>query len=318
MKYTLIYCDKILFFAALILLNSCQQPQMNFTINNENTKIDIHAGRGGRIAQIHFNGKQVLSPKGDLDDFYGSVWWPSPQDQWSWPPPKTLNNLAYDTVKIINGYKLTSQKCEESGLQLTKEIKQFGSNHIQITYKAKNITDEINKVAHWEVTRLSKNGRVVFPAGTNYNTNALPDSKPTFIYPTNDNPLNNLRDASKKYFDFNIYNDDVLGDGIRKINADVNGGWSAYLQNGLILIKVIKDIPLSSVAPYEGEVQVYISPDLPYVEFEQQGAYEKIAPNETSEWTMNWLIFDYPIKDTPVSELNLFIEQKIEEFGLLK
>ncbi len=305
-----------LIFVTSFLISSCQPHKMDFTISKGSTSIELSPDNGGRIAQINFNGKLILAKKNDMADFYGSVWWPSPQDRWDWPPPKTINNKAYDTLKVENGYLLTSGECHQSGLRVSKKIEQMDENHIQITYQATNITDKPNKIAHWEVTRLSKNGRVIFPAGKNYDKADITDTKPTFAYPTDENPLNHLRDDSGEYFDFVIYKDDILGEGIRKLNADCKNGWSAYLYNGVIFIKAIADTPLAKIAPQEGEIQVYISADLPYVEFEQQGSYAEIAPNKYSEWTVHWLLFDFENKDTSISIINDFVNQKLEEYGL--
>lgn len=299
-----------------IFLISCSQHPMDFTITNGNTSIEIHAGYGGRISQVFSKGKPILSQKGELADFYGSVWWPSPQAKWDWPPPKTINAKPYDTLKIDNGYQLKSQTCKQSGLQVTKEVQLLNENHIKLTYRAKNMTDEVNKMAHWEITRLPKDGRIVFPAGANYTQESLPVLNPTFAYPTNEKPLDHLRDQSGNYFDFTVNNDQILGDDIRKLNADCANGWSAFLNDGFILIKVIKDIPLSAIAPEEGEVQVYISPDLPYIEFEQQSDYIALAPNQSSEWTVDWLIFEFAVKETPIADLDAFVLEKIAAFGL--
>lgn len=272
-------------------------PRMEFeSIEKGDIKVEINSTNGGRIAQVKIKGKKILYEHSEAESgtSYGSVWWPSPQAVWQWPPPSTLDNEAY-VIELTKHYaKLDSRNCEATGIQLAKEIELCAGNIIKLTYTATNTLENAIKFAHWEITRLPKSGRIVFPAGKPFEKSPMPTNSDFWFHSTR-HDIKDLTNKSGTYFDFEITSKTNEIPGLKNVQKlFANGkGWSAFITKQYVLIKKFEDIDISSLAPAQGEIEVYVDKAQNFIELEQQGAYQELLPGESSTWQVHWLIFDF-------------------------
>ena len=300
---------------AIIVLSGSRTKK--WELSKGRTTITINPACGGRISQVTFQGEPLLVPEGLNDDMYGSVWWPSPQINWTWPPPKVINEQSYHCKQMGNGFKLISEICDQTGIQLDKKIQQFDETHFRITYEALNATDSIIKFAHWEVSRFKKEGRIIFPVGDQFAPSIVAPKFQFIAYPLAKTPLNFLKDETQEYFDVVANTPDLFHNKKKKLCADGKGGWTAYLINDKVIIKSFEDIPVSRLAPHQGEVELYIAEDTEYMEIEQQSAYSEVNPNQKSVWTVDWLIYSYANAEEESTEKMVnFVESALRKYKL--
>ena len=146
-----------------------------------------------------------------------------------------------------------------------------------VTYSIVNESDEVRKVAPWEITRVQNEGGLIFF-----------EAPVEGITPAG---LMNFKDA----FGAAWYQADETSEN-RKINAD-GKGWLASCCNGLLLVKRFDDLDASQPAPDEAEIQVYVNRGKTYIELESQGTYTTLQPKEKLSWTVCWYL--QPCEGTP-------------------
>jgi hypothetical protein len=63
-------------------------------------------------------------------------------------------------------------------------------------------------------------------------------------------------------------------------------GWIAHAAGDLLLIKSFPDITAAQSPAGESEIEIYADPK--YVEVENQGAVQTLAPGDSLHWTVRW------------------------------
>ncbi len=269
-----------------------------------------NAEHGGRITQIELKGVAILVGPEVHPDLSGNTWWPAPQSVWNWPPPASINNLPYQLDLQENKVTMISAGESDFGVQLKKEIELFDQNHLQITYTATNLSEQAKAFGHWEITRVPKNGRVLFPVGKAFPKHFKGYDKKNALYDFGAN-CKELKSEDQAYFDFVIKAGELTlpNSDFNKLFAD-GKGWLAYqLDNQRVLIKYFRDENPSEIAPQQGEIEVYASPILPLVELEQHAQYHELAPQASSVYQVDWLVLETE-KDFSISAA--WVEQQIQ------
>ena len=173
---------------------------------------------------------------------------------------------------------MTSEVSDKLKYRIIKEFKTDEQHHaIVVTYSIVNESDEVRKVAPWEITRVKNEGGLIFF-----------EAPVEGITPAG---LMNFKDA----FGAAWYQADETNEN-RKINAD-GKGWLAYCCNGLLLVKRFDDLDASQPAPDEAEIQVYVNRGKTYIELESQGNYTTLQSKEKLSWTVCWYL--QPCEGTP-------------------
>ncbi|MEP7259487.1 MAG: hypothetical protein ABI687_13890, partial [Flavitalea sp.] len=148
----------------LALHGTAQQKEKNIPVKQSGGRYVITSGAveleadpatGGRITSLKMNGKNFLTGS-DVNDFnWGSTLWPSPQSEWDWPPPATLDNKPYVAVVEGNELFMISEKDPVTGLSFAKR---FSGDSEQgcfiLEYVITNLNDTARKVSAWEITRV--------------------------------------------------------------------------------------------------------------------------------------------------------------------
>jgi hypothetical protein len=259
-----------------------------FVIRLQEQYLEIDPLNGGRITALNMGTKNFLTDSAVNAFSWGSTFWPSPQSDWNWPPPKEWDNQPYLAKAKNNELKMTGRRDPKTGLAVTKLFSANKSkNNYNLKYVISNQSDSVRKVAAWEVTRVHPGGFSFFPLGKG-------DKRGGLISSTMD------RDGICWY----IYNhDSIPSKGDTQLYTDGSEGWFAQVNGDMILVKSFLDIPLGTEAPGEGEVELYANKDIPgksYVEIEHQGAYITLMPNHSSTWNMKWYLRKLPGNIDPV------------------
>jgi hypothetical protein len=248
------------------------------------TELEVDGALGGRITRFSLAGRNVLTGPEVNDLNFGSTFWISPQAQWGWPPPVEHDSAAYaahqagenGAVGVFSG-----KPDSKLGLAVTKTFFVDGARGVvSIEYGLRNHAAEARSVAPWEISRHATGGLTFFPVGDAI----LPGS--TLAVKT---------EAGAVWFD---YEASAITDH-QKLFAHGSEGWICHIDRarGLQLVKRFPEIARGSQAPGEAALEIYADPKHTYIEVEQQGAYQSIAPDESITWSVTWVLRAAPAAD---------------------
>ncbi|WMJ71993.1 DUF4380 domain-containing protein [Cytophagaceae bacterium ABcell3] len=252
--------------------------EINYSLRMHNQSLDLDPEVGGRIASLTINGKNFLTGPEINEDNWGSTFWPAPQSAWGWPPSEQIDKDPYTFEKDGDVLRLTSKKDEQQGILLTKEFEASEADtSFIINYTMTNESGEDLSVAPWEISRVAPGGLTFYPTGEGEKRGDLvPLMKDTL---------------GVTWFEYDV---EKIPTGVPKLLADGSEGWMAQVNGNYILVKKFKDISPEETAPEEGEIEIYANPDRTYIEIEQQGAYETLAPDASTTWTVRWYLRELP------------------------
>ena len=242
--------------------------ESKYTLKNGNITMVIDAAKGGKILSFKYGDQESISQL-RWPEAFGSTFWTSPQKEWYWPPVPEYDKKPYTVEEKDGVLCMTSEVNDKLKYRIRKMFKTDGQA-IVITYSIINESDEVRKVAPWEITRVQNEGGLIF-------FEAPVDG----ITPAG---LMNFKEAYGAAW----YQTDETNEN-RKINAD-GKGWLAYCANGLLLVKQFEDLDASQPAPDEAEIQVYVNRGKAHIELESQGAYTTLKPHESLSWTVRWYL----------------------------
>ena len=276
---------KLLTLAAISIIIGCGVQKAIPTTENgiysiqvNNTVLEIDANAGGRISALKLDGKNFFTGSEVHADYWGSTLWPSPQKEWGGTPPPELDNQPY-SVEIYNKrIKMLSRKDSKFGYIFSKEVSGDTKNSsFIIKYTITNHSDQVRNVAPWEVTRVHTKDFAFYPKGTGErwgNIANLAEDKDGITWFT--------------------YQEDKIPVKHNKFFADGSEGWISQVNEDVIFIKKFPNISAEKAAPAESEIEVYTNPGKSYVEIEQQGAYQKLKPGDSLTWEVNWFLRKIP------------------------
>lgn len=231
---------------------------------------------GGRIVSFALDGRNVILPRSESPEAYASSFWTSPQSDWSWPPPLELDKLPWRASIEGSSLVLESGTSPKLGLSARQRIAPDparGSVVIELTLT--NRSAEARRVAPWQNTRVRPRGLTFFPS----KGPTLPES--AFALAPIDGVIWFAHDPAA-----------VQQSG--KLFADGEEGWLAHVDGDLLFIKMFPEVPREAQAPKEAEIEIYVHDSGRFVEVEQQGAYESLAPGASSVWPLRWLVRRLP------------------------
>ena len=244
----------------------------NYVLKCGNMTMTIDAEKGGKILSFKYGDQEVISQL-KWPESFGSTFWTSPQKEWYWPPVPEYDKKPYVVEEKDGVLTMTSEVNEKLQYRISKAFAADEQNQaIAITYSIRNESNEVRKVAPWEITRVQNEGGLIF-------FEAPVDS----IWPAG---LMNFKGVNA----ISYYEPDEANEN-RKVNAD-GKGWLAYLnqEKGLLLVKQFEDLATGQPAPDEAEIQVYVNRGKTYIELESQGAYTTLQPGEALNWTVRWYL----------------------------
>lgn len=246
-----------------------------YSITQGQTRLDISASIAGRISSLKVDGTEMLLTADKTNNLiWGSVFWSSPQSEWSWPPIEILDSKPY-SLSIANDRILFTSKIDPiTGYQF---VKSYGINTekkcISIIYSIYNHSTVEKNVAGWEVTRFGPKGMAFFPQGNTESTSGI-------FYPLAVEHLGDITWAN--------YDVAKLTQNHHKLMTDGKEGWIAYVNAGKLLVKEFADVPVELIVSGEGEIELFANVEKTFWEIDQQGVMTKLAPGERLEWEVLW------------------------------
>jgi len=248
----------------------------NYLIEFGPYSAEVDPAEGARIVAFSLDGRSVIVPREESPEAYGSTLWTSPQSDWQWPPPPELAAAAWQAE--VQGSRLMLRSETNPQLNLSAEQHIWGDERtgsLVIEVSLKNHGTEPRRIAPWQNTRVR-------PAGLTFYASAEPA----------------VSDAQQRLEPVDgivwLKHDPARVTESYKLFGDGNEGWIAHVDADLVFIKVFPDVPAGKSAPKEAEIEIYVHRSGKFVEVEQQGAYEPIAPGGASHWTVQWLVRRIP------------------------
>jgi len=256
---------------------------MNITMQ----AIDI---KGGLLQSFSLNGHNILLVRPHLDQMDGSIFWPSPQKDWGWPPPLAIDPTVHKNFTIKHDlaldlesktFELTSPVWEERNLTLAKKVSVDTSRKsFIIDYSMRMSGGSTGKFAPWEISRVQAGGLTFFKTGSNETSGTW-------------KPLRLKKIDGVTWFQ-------QKGDvGQGKLYAsttpsrpDSPMAWLAHTDGKVVFVKCFYWLPDGTNAPEENQVEIYDGED--YVEMEQQGAYQTVFPGQPISWRVEWFLRAMP------------------------
>ncbi len=237
----------------------------------------LNPAQGGRITGFWYQGRNCLAETSPLT---GSTLWPSPQQDWGWPPPAALDSEPYTLSQAGDAWVMTSRPCPQTGLVVSKRV-ELDAAGFAITYRLFNCRDAAKLCAPWEVSRIY-GGYTVFESGS------VPLPQSTL-------PLTVAGERCGYAYS------PAGRDHNQKLFINNSRGWLATVWQGLVLKKVFTPVDAATVAPNEAEIEIYAhgDPESPYIEIEQQGEYAVVAPGQFYDWRVLWQLAPLPEGLTP-------------------
>ncbi|MEO6600338.1 MAG: hypothetical protein ABIQ16_10730 [Polyangiaceae bacterium] len=253
-----------------------------YSLNFGSTYFEVDANLGGRITSFKAGGAELLADAAttELDFYWGSTFWPSPQSLFALPPTDdSISNIDRNPYTVtLKGDVLTLTSALNLKKPLLVVTKKFwpdvAREAVVIEYTMTNGGTDALAVAPWEVTRVAGGGLTFYPETT---APVLHDSN--FVMP----PTSLTAGVRWFQHDASVVNG-------TKFFADGKDGWISHvtgLSRDLLLIKTFPDIQPAQSPAGEAEIEIYAVPT--YVEVEQQGAVQTLAAGESSaHWTVRW------------------------------
>ena len=287
-----LFCQLMVMLVLSCLLFACDSSQKNainstnlpafvahkghvYIITQGQTQLEINANIAGRISSLKVDGTEMLFTADKTNNLiWGSVFWSSPQSEWSWPPIEVLDSAPYQVSLADNRIVFTSKIDPETGYQF---IKSYGVNAekkcISIVYSIYNHSKVEKNVAGWEVTRFLPSGTAFFPQG---NT----ESNSGIFYPLTVEHVGDITWAK--------YQPENLLQNHHKLMTDGKEGWIAYTNAGKLLVKEFADVPVELIVSGEGEIELFANVEKTFWEMDQQGVMTKLAPGDHLDWEVRW------------------------------
>jgi len=258
------------------------QADGSYLFTGGGLELVVDPKRSGRALRFTLEGKNVLAGPELLPEAFGTTFWPSPQSDWTWPPPAEIDGKPYAAALEGSVLVLKSEVEPKLGLSVLKRYRlDTARRSVEVAYTLTNTSDRPRKVAPWEIHRVpTAKGLTFYPSAQK-------------LYPQSTLKLNAWSPITWFVHDQNREPKSV------KSFADGAEGWLAYVAGGLLLVKTFGDTPEAAHAPGEGEIEIYADYDVSsklhrFVELEQQGPYVEIPAGASTTWNVRWFLRKLP------------------------
>ena len=235
--------------------------------------LELDPAHGARITRYGLSGENLLTgPEVDALN-YGSTFWPSPQQRWSWPPVPELDSDAYTAQVEGDSLVCSSKPGVRAKVSVVKRVRASVAGDVELEYSLKNEDAVPASWAPWEITRVAAGGLSFFMSGERVVNAQLPV----------------MNQGGATWYKHDGRN---VGSG-QKLTADAAAGFLAHVAGRTLFVKQFMDVPLAQQAPApEAEIAIYAAAG--YVELEPQGPYSQLAPGASVTWRVLWHLSQVP------------------------
>ncbi|AQQ67140.1 hypothetical protein Mag101_05390 [Microbulbifer agarilyticus] len=274
-KQCLKKCAAAIGVAVLLAVSAGNAADAPIRLSNDTLKLTLDPNHGGRITELWYGERDLLAiPQPGANNF-GSTFWLSPQTLWNWPPIPEHDNAPYSVItQSIDSATVTS--AFGAGAQIHKTVSLGGDNTASVHYRI-NAEKAFPEIAAWEITRVPNQGLAFAPV----NRDSVKTVRGQVAYKLNSETLW-----------LPMVTGAPLVEG--KVIANGSEGWLAYALDGLLYLKVYPKVALREMATGEGDIELYLSGERPYLELEVQSAARSLQPGETLDWSVEWLVTEIP------------------------
>ncbi|WP_105103757.1 DUF4380 domain-containing protein [Microbulbifer pacificus] len=263
--------------SALLAVAASATENDTIRLNKDSLTVALDPGFGGRITEFRYGERDLLAVPEPGENSFGSTFWLSPQSLWNWPPvpehdtsPYTVSAQEADSATVIGTFG--------AGARVRKTVTLNSGRSATLHYRIDTDRD-FPEIAAWEITRVPNRGLAFAPVGAD----TVKTVRGRMAYTLENDALW-----------LSMPDETSLVEG--KIIANGSEGWLAYAVDGLLYLKVYPKVALRELATGEGDIELYLSGERPYLELEVQSAARHLKRGEGLNWSVKWLVA--PIPDT--------------------
>ncbi|WP_295803998.1 hypothetical protein [uncultured Microbulbifer sp.] len=260
--------------AALVTAQPLAELPIRLQQGELSLSVDPHYG--GRITEMRLGDRDLLALSDPGANSFGSTFWLSPQSLWNWPPIVEHDTAPYQVQGLGQNFVALESEAG-AGARVAKAIALQGENRARIDYRIL-AEKPFAEVAAWEITRVQKRGIAFAPVAPN--TVKTVRGEMDF----------HLDDDSMLWLPMSA--SDKLVEG--KVVANGREGWLAYAVDRMLYLKVYPPVAQQAVASGEGDIELYLSGELPFLELEVQSAAQPLETGEILQWSVEWLLLPIP------------------------
>lgn len=202
--------------------------------------------------------------------------------------PKLWSGAWTAEITSKSSARLTSQKDEATGLQLTRDFELAADGGLSCKQTFTNISSEPREVCHW--------GRSFSPAGGICLIPLAGQSKfPSKYAMYEDSAIINVRNQDEKIRERDGFLEILSPPRKPKLGFDSHAGWLAYIMPGDVLfVKRFATFPDRVYNEAAGLTLSVWYPTGPRIELEPIGPRERLKPGESASFTEHWLLLRHP------------------------
>ncbi len=230
---------------------------------------------GGRITELWYRDRDLLAVPQPGENSFGSTFWLSPQTLWDWPPIPEHDTAPY-TVSSHSMETATLSSAFGAGARVSKTVILNSGQSATMHYRIDTQKD-FPEIAAWEITRVPNRGLAFAPVSTD----SVKTVRGRVAYELEDDTLWLPMEAGAP-----------LVEG--KVVANGTEGWLAYAVDQLLYLKIYPKVSSRDMATGEGDIELYLSGELPFLELEVQSAARSLKGGEGMDWSVEWLVTELP------------------------
>ncbi|WP_066963350.1 DUF4380 domain-containing protein [Microbulbifer sp. Q7] len=261
--------------SALLATASSWADGTPIQLSKESLKIVLDPSYGGRITELRYGERDLLALPQPGGNNFGSTFWLSPQSLWNWPPVPEHDTAPYTvTARQTDAAAVTS--ASGAGARVSKTVNLSSGQRATVRYRIDTEKD-FPEIAAWEITRLPNRGLAFAPV----TRESVRTVRGQMDYRLQSDILWLSMEAGAPLME-------------GKVIANGTEGWLAYTVDQLLYVKVYPQVDASKMATGEGDIELYLSGERPYLELEVQSAAHSLKQGDALDWSVDWVVAPIP------------------------
>ncbi|WP_428818554.1 DUF4380 domain-containing protein [Microbulbifer sp. MCCC 1A16149] len=265
----------VLGLSALLAASVSAAEDTSIRLSKDSLKLALDPEYGGRITELWYGDRDLLAVPQPGANSFGSTFWLSPQTLWDWPPIPEHDTAPY-VVSAKSAESATLSSAYGGGARVSKTVTLNSGQSATVDYRI-DASRDFPEIAAWEITRVPNRGLAFAPV----TTDSVKTVRGRVAYELEDDTLWLPMAAGAP-----------LVEG--KVVANGTEGWLAYAVDRLLYLKVYPKVSIREMASGEGDIELYLSGELPFLELEVQSAAHSLKGGEGLDWSVEWLVTELP------------------------